>query len=251
MRLKGFGVTNILLELMSAEVRRELLLGGAAFEFNAGESVPQDQLNGDYVFIVVSGVASKFQLADTGRLSEVGMVGREGMFPLSALLRLPAAPHMVLCQVESLKGQRIRTREFHNIIRDFGETRDLVRKYIYSFVTQIASNIASTEQMMVGAKLARWLLMCHDRIDGDRIPVTHDTLAQMMFAHRPTVTNMLNHLREQGVIEMSRGSVTIRSRVALRRMADGHYGLSERYWQQHIGRFGKDRLIHDQEPEAA
>ena len=243
-------MTNLLLDLMPPDVRQELLLSGAEFELRAGDCIPSEQLTGDYLFIPVSGVASQLQVAEIGRVSEVGMVGREGMFPLSALLRVPAAPHMVLCQADGLKGQRLRTREFHHIISDDGEAQLLVRKYVYAFVTQIASNIVSTEQSMVAAKLARWLLMCHDRIDGDRIPVTHDALAQMIFSHRPTVTNTLNLMRTEDLIDMSRGAVTILSRAGLRRMSDGYYGLSELYWQRHIGRFGKDELIQEEESKA-
>ncbi len=64
-----------------------------------------------------------------------------------------------------------------------------------------------------------------------------------MFSHRPTVTNTLNGMREEGLIAMERGAIVMVNRDGLRRMSDGYYGLSELYWQQHIGPFGKDRLV--------
>ena len=96
------------------------------------------------------------------------------------------------------------------------DARVLLRKYIYSFITQIASNIASSEQGMVSAKLARWLLMCHDRIDGDCIPITHDMLAQIIFAHRRTVSIALKMMRHQGLVDIARGGdcpIAIRARA--------------------------------------
>ena len=152
----------------------------------AGGSVPQEHLGGDYVFIVLAGVVSKLQVSESGHLSEIGMVGNEGLFPLSGLLGVPAAPHIVVCQVVTVAGATTADERLSPHSEQLrGCARALLRKYIYSFITQIASNIASSEQGMVSAKLARWLLMCHDRIDGDCIPITHDMLAQIIFAHRP------------------------------------------------------------------
>jgi len=67
-------------------------------------------------------------------------------------------------------------------------------------------------------------------------------LAHMTFSHRPTITNALIAMREDGLIDASRGRVQILSRAGLWRMCEGSYGLSERYWQEHIGPFGKDDL---------
>ena len=91
---------NSLLDLMSEPVRDELLLSGAPVAIEAGGSVPQEHLGGDYVFIVLAGVVSKLQVSESGHLSEIGMVGNEGLFPLSGLLGVPAAPHIVVCQVD-------------------------------------------------------------------------------------------------------------------------------------------------------
>lgn len=85
--------------------------------------------------------------------------------------------------------------------------------------------------------------MCHDRVDGDIIEVTHDALAQITFAYRPTITKALIGLTKAGLIQGSRGKVTIVSREGLRKIANGSYGLSELYWQKHIGHFGKDALV--------
>ena len=85
--------------------------------------------------------------------------------------------------------------------------------------------------------------MCHDRVDGDRITITHDALAQMTSSHRPTITNALASMKELDLIDTGRGCITVRSRRGLRKLAEGSYGLSERYWQEHIGPFGKDYLV--------
>lgn len=236
---------NRLIKLMPAEVRDELMLAGAEFRLKAGEAIPPESLEGSFVFVVEAGVASKFLQSGLGRYSEIAMVGPEGLFPVCALLQVSAAPHVVISQIGELSGRRIRSREFHGIVGQSDAARDLLHRYTYAFITQIASNILTSEQDPVETRLARWLLMCHDRIDGDDVAITHDTLAQMAFANRPTVTNMLNSIQEAGMIELSRGRISIRDRLGLRRLADSSYGLSEAYWRREIGPFGRESDAQD------
>lgn len=233
---------NLLINLMPDEIGSELVELGIEHCVPAGTCVPSDWLDGSHIFIVTSGIASKFQRSADGRISGVGMVGREGLFPLCGLLAVPAAPHVIVSQVSELNVCRIRTRDFRRIVSESPEADRLVRMYVYSFITQLASNILSSEQHDVSIRTARWLLMCHDRVDGDLIEVTHDGLAQIAFAYRPTITKTLAVMAEAGLIEGGRGRILIRSREGLRDLAQGSYGLSERYWQEQIGPFGKDEL---------
>lgn len=230
---------NILVKCMPEEVAEDLMGAGAPFSVEAGSQVDRDLLGGSHVFIVNEGIASKFLYNATGRISEVGMVGREAMFPVSGLLNVRGTHHIVLAQVGPLSGRMIRAKDFHAIIADCPESRELVSKYIFSFVTQIATNLMTSEQNPVMARIARWLLMCHDRIDGDVINVTHDALAEMSFAHRPTVTRILSDLRDRGLIETLRAQVRIRSRAGLVALTNGSYGEAARYYDQQICPFGK------------
>lgn len=190
---------------------------------------------------------SKFARSDAGIHSEVGMVGPEGLFPLCGLLQVASYPHVVISQIGEVAGRRIRAREFHAIVDGCAEAEDLIRRYVYAFFTQVSSNIVTSEQGTVDRRIARWLLMCHDRIEGDSICITHETLAQMACAQRPTVTNTLKQMREEGLVEIARGMITILDRPRLFQLADGTYGPSEEYWRTHIGPFGKDMVKTDRE----
>lgn len=230
---------NILVRCMSADVADDLMGAGAPFSIEAGQQIDRAHLGGSHVFIVTAGIASKFLYNADGRISEVGMVGREGMFPVSGLLNVAGAPHMVLAQVGPLTGRMLRAKDFRAIVGASEEARTLVNKYLYSFVTQIATNLMTSEQNPVLARIARWLLMCHDRIDGDCIKVTHDALAEMSFAHRPTVTKALSDLKERRLVDTSRAQVEILSRAGLIALASGSYGEAARYYSEHICPFGK------------
>ena len=229
---------NLLLSRMPPAVAGELLESGGDFELANGCLMPSDQLSGGQVFIVAGGVASKFQIATGGKISEIGMVGPEGLFPLAGILDVPGAPHIVLAQIGTLIGRRVRTKDFQRIVGESPEARQLVLRYSYAFVTQICSNLLVSDQP-VSVRLARWLLMCHDRSTGDNIEVTHDTLALMTISHRPTISHELQIMRDDGLIEMSRGRIDVRDRAGLLALSGGSYGATENNWRDNIGEFGK------------
>ena len=232
---------NLLVRCMPEEIAADLMGAGAPFRVAAGSQVDRDLLGGSHAFIITNGIASKFLHNSDGRLSEVGMVGREAIFPVSALLRVPGALRLVVAQVGPLEGRVIRTKDFHAIVAPSEEARDLINKYIYAFLVQVGTNLMTSEQNSIAARIARWLLMCHDRIDGDTIRLTHEALADMSFAHRPTVTKVLSDLRQQGLIGTSRAQVEILSRAGLVALANGSYGAAARYYDEQICAFGKGR----------
>ena len=230
---------NLLVQCMPEEIGMDLMGAGAPFRDMAGNQVDRDLLAGSHVFIVTNGIASKFLHNSDGRVSEVGMVGREAIFPISALLRVPGALRLVVAQVGPLDGRVIRTKDFHAIVAGSTAAHDLINKFIYAFLVQVGTNLMTSEQNPVAARIARWLLMCHDRIDGDVLHLTHDALADMSFAHRPTVTKVLSDLRHQGLIGTSRAQVEILSRAGLIALANGSYGAATGYFNEHICAFGK------------
>lgn len=231
---------NLLAQQMPRAVAEDLMGAGGSFNCRFGHQIDPERLDGSHVFIVTDGIASKFQRSEIGRVCGVGMVGFEGLFPLSALLQVPAADRIVLAHVGHLSGRVLRTKDFHGIVSQSPEAWALVAKYVYAFTAQVNSNLMATEQDSIPARVARSLLMCHDRVDGDEIAITHDALAQLVFAHRPTITNVLHEMREERIIGMARGLITVRSRQRLWQIAGGSYGASEAYWNDHIGPFGKD-----------
>ena len=75
-------------------------------------------------------------------------------------------------------------------------------------------------------RLARWLLMCHDRVDGDDIQITHDFLSMMLGVRRAGVTTTIHILEGNGLIRAKRGVITVLDRDKLEELADNAYGLA-------------------------
>ncbi|MEQ7873911.1 Crp/Fnr family transcriptional regulator [Sphingomonas sp. ASV193] len=242
-------VVNGLVETFTPAVRNELRLAGSEFFYPPGAAIPTAELDGSYVFVVDRGIASKAMRSDAGIISEVGLIGAEGMFPIGALLRVPSACRTMVSQVGDLVGRRIRAREFNSIVDDGPRSaRETIVRFAYSFLTQVSCNIMSSDQDSVRKRLARWLLMCHDRIEGDTITITHDMLAMMISAQRPTTSNALQEMKREGLVELLRGATRILDRDGLFRIADGSYGLAEAYYRDQIAPFGKAVAPREDDP---
>ena len=84
-------------------------------------------------------------------------------------------------------------------------------------------------------RLARWLLMAHDRIGDDTLPLTHEFLSLMLGVRRPGVTDALNALRKLGLISYQRGQITVRDRKGMERTAGEAYGTPEAEYRRLVG----------------
>ncbi|MFL5518047.1 MAG: Crp/Fnr family transcriptional regulator, partial [Gemmatimonadales bacterium] len=92
---------------------------------------------------------------------------------------------------------------------------------------QTASTAYANANHSLESRLARWLLMCHDRVDGNDIPITHEFMAMMLGVRRAGVTTATHILEGNRLIRARRGVITIRDRERLEEMTDGAYGLPE------------------------
>jgi CRP-like cAMP-binding protein len=92
---------------------------------------------------------------------------------------------------------------------------------------QTSGTAFANAEHTVETRLARWLLMCHDRVDGDDIPITHEFMAMMLGVRRAGVTTAMHILQATGLIVAKRGVITVLDRERLEELADNAYGLPE------------------------
>lgn len=100
---------------------------------------------------------------------------------------------------------------------------------------QTTHTAIANAQARTDIRLARWLLMAHDRIGDDTLPLTHEFLSLMLGVRRPGVTEALNVLRKQGLISYQRGQITVKDRKRLERTAGDAYGIPEAEYRRLIG----------------
>ena len=180
----------------------------------------------DYFYFLESGISSITADGAVGRV-EVGMVGWEGLVSsVPLLLGTDRVPHDHFIQ---LPGQALRVRA-EKLCAAFEERRPLRRlllRYVQTEIVQVRQTAYVNATFTTEPRLARWLLMCHDRVDGDEMQLKHEFLAMMLGVQRSGVTLALQLLEGAGRIRGRRGRITVTSRDLLEEVADGSYGAAE------------------------
>ncbi|MBV9085894.1 MAG: Crp/Fnr family transcriptional regulator [Acidobacteriaceae bacterium] len=174
-------------------------------------------------YFLEEGLASVvLSLADGGTV-EVGVIGRDGVVGLPVLLGAASMPGQTFIQVPA-SGFSIPAKLLKAEFERSGKLRSHVQKYLLANLIQSAQNAACNRLHTINERLARWLLTCHDRVQTDRMPLTHEFLGQMLGAPRTTVTLAAGMLHQASCIDYSRGHVTIKSRQKLEQIACECYG---------------------------
>ncbi len=145
---------------------------------------------------------------------EIGLIGSEGMLGATMMLGLGCAPLRAVVQ-ESGSGWRIGATQFTRIVKDSRALRDALARYLYDFMEQLAQGTVCARFHEVEPRLARWLLMTHDRAHADHFHLTHQLLADMLGVQRSAVTIAAGRLQRQGLIRYSRGRIDVISRAGL------------------------------------
>jgi CRP-like cAMP-binding protein len=191
------------------------------------KSLEQRHENIEHVYFVEEGLASVVAngTAD-GRSIEVGIIGREGVTGLAVLLGADRAPHDTFMQVGG-HGMRLPADLLRDAMSRSTTLRDRLLLSAHILTLQMAYTALANGRSKIEERLARWLLMTHDRIDGDELSLTHEFLAVMLGVRRPGVTLALNLLEKDGLIVSKRGLVTIVDRDGLEHACNGVYGAPE------------------------
>ncbi len=185
-------------------------------------------------FFPESGFASVVAVQSSGKQVEIGLIGREGMTGLPIVLGNHRSPHATYIQAAG-KGLCIPEAELRKATRASQSLRDSLLKYVQAFGVQTTHTAINNAQSKMDVRLARWLLMAHDRIGSDTISLTHEFLSLMLAVRRAGVTDALNALRKQGLITYLRSRITICDRKGLERAAGEAYGLPEAEYRRLIG----------------
>ena len=179
-----------------------------------------------HVYFPISGVISLVSEMSEGTV-EVGTIGREGMTGLPFVLRATTMPTRAFVQVPG-HAYRARGVDLCAVMRDAPRVERLLHRYVLALFDQTAQHAACNRLHALEERCARWLLMTHDRIDGDVVPLKQQFLAEMLGVHRPAVTIAAGALQKAGVIRYTRGKVTVLDREALEEAACECYSIITR-----------------------
>ncbi len=167
-----------------------------------------------YAYFLNSGLASMVVITSDGRSVEIAMVGREGIIGTPLAVGLGREPFRAIMQIPG-DGLRIRAEVFERILPHAPGLQLIANRYVLLRGLQVAQMAACNRLHEIEQRLARWLLMCQDRVESKQLPVTHELIAQMLGSGRPSVSLAAGILQRAGMIENLRGSVKIINRKGL------------------------------------
>lgn len=161
-----------------------------------------------YGYFLEEGLASIVVQLENGSTVEVGVVGREGMAGLPVLLETETIPNQTFMQIPG-SGHRIKASVLREHYAKPGKLRTMLLRYLQLHLVQASQTAACNRMHEVEERMARWLLICQDRMPTNEISLTHEFLAQMLGTRRSSVTLAAGVLQRSGLIKYSRGHVSI------------------------------------------
>jgi CRP-like cAMP-binding protein len=182
-----------------------------------------------YMWFLKSGVASIVSEMADGTAVEAATVGREGFVGVPLLLATRQSSQRTFMQIPG-SGDKLSAGAFDELRPQLPQFERFLQRYTVSLISQIAQGSACNRLHPIEARCARWLLQCHDRMDGDSFPLTHEFLGQMLGVTRPSVTIAARMLQTAGIIRYKRGVIEVLDRTALEQASCECYGvISEEY----------------------
>jgi CRP-like cAMP-binding protein len=177
------------------------------------------------VYFPREGVSSVVADEQEGGAVEVGTIGPDGFIGLPVLHGAESMPYRVFIQIEG-HGWRLSADAFRQLIDERAAVRHLFLRYAQYFTDQVSQSVACNRLHTLDERCARWLLMTHDRVEGDRFELTHEFLSLMLGVRRAGVTVAMGVLQAANIVQYTRGRVTVVDRGRLEEASCGCYHIT-------------------------
>ncbi|AIC30601.1 Crp family transcriptional regulator protein (plasmid) [Rhizobium etli bv. mimosae str. IE4771] len=194
----------------------------------------------EHAYFPCAGIGSVINISPEGNRVEAGLFGRDGFAPAAAVVGASISVPEVAVQVPGF-AYRLRQNTLLDLMNTQPVFASLLHKAVYVLATQAGFTALSNAVHEIDERLARWILMCHDRIDGNELALTHEFIALMLAVRRPSVTTALHLLEGYRFIRSVRGLVIVRDRAGLEDFASDAYGKAEDEYERLIGPLRKSK----------
>ena len=215
---------NHLLAALPVEVQQRLLPHLERVSLPLGKVLYE---SGDalcHVYFPIDSIVSLTYVMENGASAEISMVGNEGLVGVALFMGGESTPSRAVVQCGGhalrLPGQRLKD-EFNR----HGELLVLMLRYTQALITQMAQTAVCNRHHSIDKRLCRWLLLSLDRMSSNHLTMTQELIASMLGVRREGVTDAAGKLQKLGVIEYSRGHITVLNRHRLEQLSCECYAV--------------------------
>jgi CRP-like cAMP-binding protein len=208
------GVQNRLLAALPADEFARLQPRLRAVELPFKQSLYEPDQPIGTIYFVQSGVVSLLALLEDGSQLEVAVVGCEGAAGIECVMGTTTSSLHALVQIKGT-APALDAREAQDSFEEYVSFRRSLLRFTQAQQSLIAQTAACNGRHALEQRLARWLLMMHDRVRDDHIRMTHEFMAMMLGVRRPGVTLAIGTLQKAGLIRHGNGHVDVLDRKGL------------------------------------
>ena len=217
------GASNLILSSLPVEMAKILKPSIKPVVLRKEQFLYQEEDRLDYIYFPETAVISEFKILDDGRMVEIAVTGKEGGvgFP-SMFSDSHFAPN---CTQVSQAGtaQRVDAVAFEKLLRSNEKVRTGLSHFVDIYIRQISQKAICNMYHSVKERLCTWLLMVQDRCGRKILNLTHEQIARTLGVYRPSITCIAQELREDKLINYSRGGIMIRDRRRIEHVACSCY----------------------------
>jgi len=218
---------NHLLDALPAAEREQIYPHLQLVEMPLGKVVYEPGDVPRYAYFPTDCIVSLLYILEDGASTEISIVGNDGLIGVALFMGGGTTPSRAVVQsgghAYRLPGHKLR-EEFHRN----AAIRLLLLRYTQALITQMAQTVVCNRHHTVDQQLCRWLLLSLDRLPANELTMTHELIANMLGVRREGVTGAVSKLQRLGVIDHSRGHITVLDRPALERLSCECYAVVRR-----------------------
>ena len=232
--LKRAPVANRLLAALPEKDLQRLLARCEHVELNFADVLCEPAERIRHVYFPADSFISLVIPVDGRASLEVELVGSEGLLGVPLMLGVDVSPLRAVVQ-GSGTALRLNAAAFRRELGSSLALRQILHRYLYVLITQLAQTAACNRFHVLDARLAHWLLMTHDRAHSNEFHLTHEVLAQMLGVRRVGITNAAGLLQKRNLVRYSRGNITILDRAGLEAVSCGCYRAVKDTYERILG----------------
>lgn len=207
-------VSNRLIDGLSGPDRRRLLAIAEPVDLVFGDVLCEADQTIDHVYFPLTSFISLMAGVEQHAPLEMGLIGNEGMLGATLNLGIKTAPMRAIVQGAGV-ALRMKNTQLVRESQTGGSLYRALNRYLYVLIVQMAQSLACTRFHEIEPRLARWLLMTHDRAHADHFHLTHEYLADMLGVRRSGISLAAEHLKSLKLIRYSRGVIHVLDRPGL------------------------------------